>query len=90
MTAQQLVLEQFNEDTYQPKIYNSLDYKNQERKILEMLVHNDFVPTSKLREFAYQYNARIYTLRHRDKHVIEACTQNGVCGFRLISLGYII
>lgn len=59
------------------------DEKSDQRKrILELLLNNDFVATATLRLFAYQYNARIYELR-RKGWIIKSMRKDNKCGFTI-------
>ena len=54
-------------------------------KILDLLLKNDFVSTQSLIKLGiYQYNARIYELRHIQLHNIVSIRYNGVFGFKII------
>ena len=64
---------------------NTFNHTNQRDRILQMLKDHDFVSTSSLRLFAYQYNARIKELRVEFGHdKIISCKQDGVFGFRWV------
>ena len=70
----------FQEEDYNdPKV----DHSCQRIRILKLLKTNDWVATSELRLFSYQYNARIFELRAKGYNIISS-KQEGKCGFRLI------
>jgi len=57
-------------------------HDNQRDTILNLLKKHDFVPTARLRLFAYQYNTRIFELR-RIWYNIISLSQNGKRGYKL-------
>lgn len=61
----------------------NFEHKAQRKKILDLLNKKDFVPTAVLRQFAYQYNARIFELREKG-YIIKAEKIDNRHGFRLL------
>ena len=58
----------------------------QRQRMLNLLKSFEFIPTAMLRQFSYQYNARIFELRKMGYEIIAMKDENGRCGFMLTGL----